>query len=149
MEQHPLHLCTVMLNLFQHPLIIFADGMPELLYTYYVYIISNKHHTTFYVGVTNDIKRRMLEHKAGIGSSFSKKYNLTELLYYEKHDNINVAISYEKNLKNWHRQWKINLIKKVNPEMKDIAEAWFDDDQVSAARGDAETILKQVQDDNA
>ena len=113
--------------------------MPELLYTYYVYIITNKHRTVLYIGVTNDIKRRMLEHKAGIGSAFSKKYNLIDLLYYEKHDNINVAIASEKNLKNWRKQWKINLIKKVNPEMKDISEKWFEHDQIIAARGDAET----------
>jgi putative endonuclease len=131
--QHPP--CNAQLSL---PFLSSLNDMPELLYTYYVYIITNKHRTVLYIGVTNDIKRRMLEHKAGIGSAFSKKYNLTDLLYYEKHDNINVAIASEKNLKNWHKQWKINLIKKVNPEIKDISENWFEHDQIIAARGDAE-----------
>ncbi len=97
---------------------------------FYVYIISNEVHTVFYIGVTNNIKRRTLEHKEGIGSAFTSKYNLKYLLYYEKFDDINNAIKREKNLKNWHRDWKINLIKEKNPEMKDLAHNWFTKEQI-------------------
>ncbi len=104
--------------------------MPELLYTYYIYILNNKNRTTFYIGVTNDIKRRTLEHKAGRGSVFSHNYNLFHLLYYEKYDDIRIAIQREKQLKNGHREWKLNLIKNVNPEMEDVAEGWFTKEEI-------------------
>ena len=87
---------------------------------YYVYIVSNKHRTTFYIGVTNDIKRRVSEHKEFRGSDFCKRYNITDLMYFEMCNDIHQAIAREKQLKNWHREWKINLIKSVNPEMKDL-----------------------------
>ena len=96
----------------------------------YVYILSNKNRTTFYIGVTNEIRRRVLEHKAGIGSKFCYKYNLTDLLFYRKFDSIEEAIANEKRYKNWHRDWKINLVKQFNNEMKDIAEDWFTDDEI-------------------
>ncbi len=87
---------------------------------YYVYIVSNKHRTTFYTGVTNDIKRRIAEHKELRGSAFCKKYNITDLVYFETFNDIFLAISREKQLKNWHREWKLNLIRSVNAEMKDL-----------------------------
>ena len=99
--------------------------MPELLYTYSIYILSNKNRTTFYIGVTNVIKRRVLEHKSGKGSSFTTKCNLTDLMYHEEFDDVRLAIQREKQLKNWHRDWKINLIKNINPAMEDIASDWF------------------------
>lgn len=86
----------------------------------YVYIMSNKNHSSFYIGVTSDIKTRIADHKNGVGSKFTSKYNLNELLYYEEFPDIYQAIDREKQLKNWHRQWKINLIKSANPEMKDL-----------------------------
>ncbi|HCE56921.1 MAG TPA: endonuclease [Prolixibacteraceae bacterium] len=86
----------------------------------YVYIMSNTNRTTFYIGVTSDLKTRIADHKNGIGSKFTGKYNLTELLYYEDFPDIYQAIDREKQLKNWHRQWKINLIQSINPEMKDL-----------------------------
>ncbi|MCL5675730.1 MAG: GIY-YIG nuclease family protein [Patescibacteria group bacterium] len=88
--------------------------------TYYVYIISNARRTTFYIGVTNDLTRRMYEHKNGLIEGFSKKYNLKELVYYEECSDIGAAIAREKQLKNWHRDWKINLIKTMNPQMKEL-----------------------------
>lgn len=91
----------------------------------FVYILSNKNRTTFYIGVTSDIKRRILEHKTGKGSIFTHKYNLTDLMYYEKIEGMDECINREKQLKNWHRDWKINLIKELNPEMKDLAKDWF------------------------
>ena len=93
--------------------------------TFYVYIMSNEAHTVFYIGVTNNIKRRAMEHRMGEGSDFTSKYKLTCLLYYEQFGYIEDAIKREKQLKNWHRDWKINLIKEKNPEMKDLGVGWF------------------------
>jgi len=93
--------------------------------TYYVYILSNKMRTVLYIGVTNDIGRRMFEHKTGHGSSFCKKYNLTDLMYYEEYPSNVSAISREKQLKNWHREWKWNLIKKDNQYLNDLSKDWF------------------------
>jgi putative endonuclease len=89
----------------------------------FVYIISNKNRTTFYIGVTNNIVRRMEEHKLG-KSNFSKRYNLFHLMYFERIVGFMNAIVREKQLKRWHRDWKINLIKEMNPEMKDLSEEW-------------------------
>jgi putative endonuclease len=91
----------------------------------FVYIMSNKNRTTFYIGVTSAIKRRVLEHKLGKGSAFTSKYNLVDLVHYEIIEGMAECISREKQLKNWHRDWKINLIKENNPEMVDIAENWY------------------------
>ena len=87
---------------------------------YFVYIVTNKYNTTFYIGVTNNLERRIYEHKHGLIKGFSKRYNLDKLVYFEKCSDIYSAISYEKRIKNWHRDWKINLIKKHNPTMRDL-----------------------------
>jgi putative endonuclease len=89
-----------------------------------VYIMSNKNRTTFYIGVTNDLERRVMEHRSGEGSAFTSKYNLFDLVYFEIISGFQNAIAREKQLKRWHRQWKINLIKEENPEMKDLAADW-------------------------
>jgi putative endonuclease len=86
----------------------------------YIYIMSNYKRTTFYIGVTNNLERRVQEHKEGLVSGFTKRYKLKYLMYYEDFPSITDAIMREKQLKNWHREWKINLIKSVNPEMKDL-----------------------------
>ena len=90
----------------------------------YVYIMSNKIRTTLYIGVTNDIERRVKEHKNGEGSKFTHKYNLHELLYFETFNDIEQAITREKQLKNWHREWKFNLIKQQNPNLKNLTDDW-------------------------
>ena len=90
----------------------------------FVYIMSNKNLTTFYTGVTNDLERRVKEHKNGNGSEFTSKYKLTHLVYYEMISDIDKAIQREKQLKNWHRKWKIDLIKELNSEMVDLAKDW-------------------------
>jgi putative endonuclease len=89
---------------------------------YYVYILTNKSNKVLYIGVTNDLERRMYEHKNKMIDGFTKKYNLTKLVYFEASTNINSAIEREKQLKNWHRDWKINLIEEFNPEWKDLSE---------------------------
>jgi len=86
----------------------------------YIYIMSNKCRTTFYIGVTNNLWRRIAEHKEGIGSKFVQKYKLCDLVYYEHFTDFRYAIMREKQLKNWHRDWKLNLIKKMNPTLKDL-----------------------------
>ncbi|MFY9307522.1 MAG: GIY-YIG nuclease family protein [Bacteroidia bacterium] len=91
----------------------------------YVYILSNKNRTTFYIGVTNNLQRRVLEHRSGQGK-FTSRYNLTDLVYFELIPDIEEAILREKQLKRWHRDWKINLIKSKNPEMRDLFETGFD-----------------------
>lgn len=100
---------------------------------YYIYIISNKNRTTFYIGVTDNLRRRVYEHKHELIGGFSKKYKLKDLIYFEEYKNIIEAIKREKQLKNWHRAWKINLIKDRNPEMKDLTDKWHGDAETSSA----------------
>jgi putative endonuclease len=89
--------------------------------TGYVYIMSNFKRTTFYIGVTSDLANRVYQHREGKKEGFTKRYHLKYLVYYEEAGTINAAIVREKQLKNWHREWKINLIKSTNPEMKDLS----------------------------
>jgi len=89
---------------------------------YYVYILTNKTNRVLYTGVTNDLIRRMFEHKNKLVEGFSKKYNLTKLVYYDLTSDVKSAIKREKQLKNWHRGWKINLINQFNTEWKDLSE---------------------------
>ena len=91
----------------------------------FVYMLSNKYKTVLYIGVTNNLKRRMLEHKTGNGSVFTTKYNIVELMYFEKIIGFDKAIAREKQLKNWHKEWKWNFIKEENPKLKDLAYDWF------------------------
>jgi len=92
----------------------------------YTYMLSNKNRVTLYIGVTNNLERRMFEHKAHKGSAFCKKYNLEELMYYEHYDFMQDAIDREKQLKRWHKDWKWDLIRSMNPELKDLSKPWFD-----------------------
>jgi len=90
---------------------------------FHVYILSNKFEGSLYIGITNDLIRRVYEHKQRIGDGFTKKYNLTKLVYAEEFDNPNDAIAREKQLKSWRRQWKINLIESINPNWNDLYES--------------------------
>jgi putative endonuclease len=90
--------------------------------SYYVYILTNKGNTTLYIGITNSLERRIYEHKNELVDGFTKKYQLKKLIYYEECSRAIDAIAREKQLKNWHRDWKINLIKSVNPTFKDLSE---------------------------
>ncbi|MDP2638414.1 MAG: GIY-YIG nuclease family protein [Candidatus Levybacteria bacterium] len=90
-------------------------------FTYYVYILTNKYNTTLYIGVTNSISKRLFEHKFGLMEGFTKKYKVKKLVYLEEYSDINRAIAREKQLKNWHRDWKLNLIKKVNPKLENMS----------------------------
>jgi putative endonuclease len=89
---------------------------------YYVYILTNKTNKVLYIGVTNNLVRRIFEHKNKLVEGFTKKYNLSKLVYYEVTNDIYSALEREKQLKNWHRDWKINLINNFNPVWADLSE---------------------------
>jgi putative endonuclease len=88
--------------------------------TYYVYILTNKRNGTLYTGVTNNIIRRVIEHKDKIIKGFTSRYGVDKLVYYETHKYINDAIQREANIKAWHRKWKLELIEEYNNGWKDL-----------------------------
>ncbi len=90
---------------------------------YWVYILASKPRGTLYIGVTNDLVRRVSEHREGAVPGFTKDYNVKMLVYFEEHDDVERAIEREKKLKRWARAWKIELIRSKNPEWDDL----FDD----------------------
>ena len=87
---------------------------------YYVYILTNKSNNVLYIGVTNDINRRVYEHKSMLIEGFTKKYNLDKLVYLEETDSIESAILREKQLKKWRREKKITLIESLNPQWEEL-----------------------------
>jgi len=89
---------------------------------YFVYIMTNKYNTVLYTGVTNNLMRRVWEHKEGSGSIFTCRYRVTKLVYYEGYENINLAIAREKQIKGGSRQKKIDLINDLNPKWNDLYE---------------------------
>ncbi len=89
---------------------------------YCVYIMTNVHNTVLYTGVTNNLERRVMEHKAGKGGTFTKKYNVHKLVYFECGNDVNAAIFREKQIKAGSRKKKIDLIKSINPDWKDLFE---------------------------
>ncbi len=93
-----------------------------MIKSYYVYILTNYLNSTFYIGVTDNLLRRIAEHKTKLNKGFSSKYNLNKLVYFEQVHDIESALNREKQLKRWHRQWKINLITEINKNFKDLSE---------------------------
>jgi len=87
---------------------------------YYVYIMTNKRNTVLYTGTTNDLKKRAYEHKEKLVEGFTKKYNINKLIYYEVSNDVESAISREKQIKGGSRAKKINLVNSMNPEWKDL-----------------------------
>lgn len=87
---------------------------------YYVYILSSKRNGTLYVGVTNDLVRRIGEHKQGIADGFTKRYSIKFLMHFEVFDDVQNAIQREKQMKEWRRAWKVALIEKGNPQWRDL-----------------------------
>ena len=87
---------------------------------YFVYILASKKNGTLYIGVTNDLIKRIFQHKDNLVEGFTKKYGVYKLVYYEIFKNINDAITREKNIKKWKRKWKIELIEELNPNWKDL-----------------------------
>ena len=93
---------------------------------YFVYIVTNKRKTTLYAGMANDLHRRMYEHKKGLTKGFTKRYNLTNLMYYEETTSVEAAITREKEIKGWVRRKKVALIEGFNPRWEDLSRDWFD-----------------------
>jgi putative endonuclease len=87
---------------------------------YYLYILASKRNGTLYIGVTSNLIKRIYEHKNNLIEGFTKKYNIHNLVYYEMTEDVNIALSREKQLKIWKRNWKIELIEKNNPKWKDL-----------------------------
>jgi putative endonuclease len=87
---------------------------------YYVYILTNKPRGTLYVGVTNDLVRRVYQHREGTIAGFTKRYGLKHLVYFEKYDTPGLAIQREKNIKHWSRVWKLDLVNASNPQWRDL-----------------------------
>ena len=87
---------------------------------FWVYILASKRNGTIYVGVTNDLVRRVYEHREGTVQGFTKKHDVKLLVYYEQHDTVTAAIQREKNIKHWSRRWKFDLIHSMNPEWDDL-----------------------------
>jgi len=92
--------------------------------SYSVYILSNFARTVFYTGISNNLERRVWEHRNNEGGVFTAKYKCYFLMYYEDYSDVNNAIAREKQLKNWERKWKIELIRKENPGLIDLAKDW-------------------------
>jgi putative endonuclease len=88
--------------------------------SYYVYILASKRNGTLYIGVTNDLARRVYEHKNDIVEGFTKKYGIHLLVYYEQYNNVESAIQWERQMKKWNRQWKIRRIEGLNPGWRDL-----------------------------
>ncbi len=97
----------------------------------WAYILSNKS-KTLYIGVTGNLQGRVYEHEQKLIDGFTKKYNLSKLVYFETFNNMQDAIHREKQLKNWHREWKINLIESINPDWKDLSEDFNSDPETSS-----------------
>ncbi|MFA5298738.1 MAG: GIY-YIG nuclease family protein [Lutibacter sp.] len=100
-------------------MIEFSEG----IYPFYVYIITNNYRTTFYIGMTNNLGRRLIEHKENIDNgkkTFAAKFNLKHLVYYQKFGWVQQAIAREKELKGWRREKKLNLIREFNPTFRSL-----------------------------
>ena len=88
----------------------------------FVYVMSNRPNGTLYVGVTSDLVRRCYEHRNGMVDGFTKRYGLKSLVYYEMFDDIRYALQREKTIKHWSRAWKVRLVRRDNPEWRDLYE---------------------------
>ncbi len=105
-------------------------------YRFYVYIAASLS-GTLYIGMTNNLRRRMWQHRNGVFEGFTSKYKVDRLLYWESYDDVRNAINREKQLKRWVRRKKIELIERINPSWKDLSREWFENDRDSStpARG--------------
>ena len=92
-------------------------------YVYWVYILASDRNGTLYIGVTNDLYRRVLEHREGLIPGFTKRYAVKLLVYFEEYADIEAAIAREKSMKRWRRAWKLQLVEQANPQWRDL---WSD-----------------------
>tara|TARA_R110002073_G_scaffold279026_1_gene443213 strand:- start:503814 stop:504122 length:309 start_codon:yes stop_codon:yes gene_type:complete len=99
----------------------------KTIHKYYVYLLASQRNGTLYIGMTNDLQRRVYEHKTGTIKGFTKKYGVSILVYFEEFQQATEAINREKNLKKWKRAWKLKLFEENNPNWDDLAKDWYDD----------------------
>jgi len=91
--------------------------------SFWVYMLASRRNGTLYVGMTDDLARRVLQHKSGIVGGFTKKYGVNSLVWYEEHESREAALQRERQMKKWNRAWKIEKIEAVNPSWIDLSEA--------------------------
>jgi putative endonuclease len=108
--------------------------------SFYVYILANRSRT-LYVGVTHDLEHRVRQHKAGVGSTFTTRYHITRLVYYESFTDVRQAIEWEKRIKGWDRAKKVALILERNPQWLDLAADWFPE-EAELASGPAPRLTR-------
>ena len=101
----------------------------------FVYMLASKRDGVLYIGVTSDLAKRMSEHSEGLIAGFTSRYKVKHLVYYEMHESMEAAILREKQLKEWHRAWKVRLLQEFNPEWRDL----FDPESGEIADGPADT----------
>ena len=92
--------------------------------SYFVYILANWNHSVLYIGVTNDLQRRVYEHRQELVEGFTKKYHVHKLVYYEQTGDVKAALAREKQLKGWRREKKDALVEAMNPDWNDLSETW-------------------------
>jgi len=92
--------------------------------TYYVYLLTNWNNKVMYLGVTNNLERRLYEHKNKLFKGFTEKYNVNKLVYFEETQDVTVAIAREKEIKKWRREKKNQLVNRMNPNWKDLSSGW-------------------------
>ena len=120
MENEPYRTKLVTLNLFQGPFLRIHRSMP-IDRNPCVYILASQHYGTLYIGVTSDLIARVYQHRSGEVKGFTSRYAVYRLVRFELYATMPEAIAREKQLKRWHRQWKINLIESENPDWVDLA----------------------------
>lgn len=94
--------------------------MDEAVTTAAVYMMASRMHGTLYIGVTTDLIQRVVQHREGLKEGFTKTYDVKRLVWYERHENVAIAIKREKSLKKYKREWKVNLIERMNPHWHDL-----------------------------
>jgi putative endonuclease len=101
---------------------LWTEKAMGMSYRYFVYILSNRHRTVYYTGVTNDLGRRLTEHRKGSGSVFVARYQCVDLVYFEEHAYVYDALDREKQIKKWSREKKLALIRTVNQDLRDLSD---------------------------
>ena len=104
-------------------------------YRYYVYIVQSSSRRALYIGMTNNLHRRVFQHKTQEYEGFSDDYDAVRLVYWESFDDVHKTIAREKQLKNWRREKKLWLIARMNPEFKDLAADWYKNESLTVRRG--------------
>ncbi|MEZ4676099.1 MAG: GIY-YIG nuclease family protein [Caldilineaceae bacterium] len=103
--------------------------------TFYVYIMASKKNGTLYIGTTNNLVRRVYEHKNNLVEGFTQRYGVHRLVYYESTNDVTAAITREKRMKKWKRAWKINLIEERNPNWDDLSDGFYDPNEPFHVQG--------------